>query len=162
MAPSERGRGLCPRRGSLLQGLGHCVTQGRTRIKGCGSLVAPPFPLPFPSLCQCLHQGSPGESGPRLTPDSAVWIPHGLEAGHAREKGDLPFWAREDHRTHPTGCSYGWLRSALSSLGTVSPLCPQGATPKAGHQPCPPQGRQPGRKREGHPCGTAPALLLPA
>lgn len=34
--------------GEPLRGLGYCVTQGRTRIKGCGSLGAPPFPLPVP------------------------------------------------------------------------------------------------------------------
>lgn len=41
----------------------------------------------------------------------------------------------------------GSLRCALSSPGTVPPLCPRGAAPKAGHQSRTPQGRQPGRER---------------
>lgn len=60
--PLRRGREPCPRRGSLLQGLGNCMTQGRTRIKGCGSLVAPPFPpfsRPSASVCTRTAQVNP-------------------------------------------------------------------------------------------------------
>lgn len=57
--PQSWGRELCPCQGSLLRGLGNCMTQGRTQIKGCGSLVAPPTAILLLSLlflCQCPHQ----------------------------------------------------------------------------------------------------------
>lgn len=57
--PQSWGRELCPCQGSLLRGLGNCMMQGRTQIKGCGSLVAPPTAillLSLLSLCQCPHQ----------------------------------------------------------------------------------------------------------
>lgn len=107
------------------------------------------FPPLFPSLCQCLRQGSPGESS--LTADLATRIPDGLEAGQAREK-DLPLWEREGRRTHAVqqAAAGGLLRSALSSPGTVPPLCPQGAAPKAENHPAHPRdGSQEGRAGEG-------------
>lgn len=74
--PQKWGRGLCPCRGSLLRGLGNCVTQGRTRIKGCGSLVAPPFlPLSRLSASACIREAqvSPAPaSRPTLQPGSPM------------------------------------------------------------------------------------------
>lgn len=70
----RQGKGLCPRRGSLLQGLGNCMTQGRTWIKGCGSLAAPPFPpssRPCVSVCAREAQVSPA-SRPTLQPGSLM------------------------------------------------------------------------------------------
>lgn len=82
-------------RGSLLQGLGNCMTQGRTWIKECGLLVAPPNPaillLSLLSLCQCLYHRSPGEPSSFLIPSPAIWVPVGSEAGHAVKGGSYLF-----------------------------------------------------------------------